>query len=128
LRLAVKAELLKQPIDLSFARETLRLASPKPESVATVEDIQRAVCEYFNIRLTDLRSARRHRSVARPRMVAMYLCRQRLDASYTEIGDRFGGKDHTTVMSAVRKISARMEDDPELSECIEVIEHKLNRV
>ncbi len=126
LRLAVKAELLKRPIELSFARETLHVPAPRPESIASVEDIQRAVCEYFNIRMSDLRSPRRHRSVAQPRMIAMYLCRQRLKTSYTELGERFGGKDHTTVMSAVRKIESRIESaDRELLDCVEAIMLKL---
>lgn len=128
LRLAVKAELLKRPIDLDFAREALRATMPVPENVATVEDIQRAVCEHFNIRMSDIRSHRRHRSIAHPRMVAMYLCRQRLKTSYTEIGDRFGGKDHTTVMSAVRKIESRLSgDDLDLQASVEAIERKLSR-
>jgi chromosomal replication initiator protein len=128
LRLAVKAELLKRPIDLAFAREALRGTNPPRESLTTVDDIQRAVCEYFNIRMSDLKSHRRHRSVAQPRMIAMYLCRQRLNTSYTELGDRFGGKDHTTVMSAVRKIESRiLSRDAEVLATVQAIEHRLNR-
>ena len=128
LRLAVKAELLKRPIDLAFAMETLRAQMPRQENTTSVEEIQRAVCEYFNIRMSDLRSHRRHRSVAYPRMVAMYLCRQRLRTSYTELGERFGGKDHTTVMSAVKKIESRIEsEDRELLDCVEAIGLKLER-
>ena len=128
LRLAVKAELLKQPIELAFAREALRGTNPPRESLTTVEDIQRAVCEYFNIRMSDLKSHRRHRSVAQPRMIAMYMCRQRLNTSYTELGDRFGGKDHTTVMSAVRKIEGRiLSRDAEVLASVQAIEHRLNR-
>ena len=128
LRLAVKAELLKQPIELAFAREALRGTNPPRESLTTVDDIQRAVCEYFNIRMSDLKSHRRHRSVAQPRMIAMYMCRQRLNTSYTELGDRFGGKDHTTVMSAVRKIEGRiLSRDAEVLASVQAIEHRLNR-
>jgi chromosomal replication initiator protein len=128
LRLAVKAELLKRPIDLAFAMETLRVQLPKHENSASVEDIQRAVCEYFNVRMSDLRSHRRHRSVAYPRMIAMYLCRQRLKTSYSELGERFGGKDHTTVMSAVKKIESRLgSEDRELKDCVEAIAFKLER-
>jgi chromosomal replication initiator protein len=128
LRLAVKAELLKRPIDIDFAKDTLRIQLPQKEQSTTVEDIQRAVCEYFSIRMSDMRSDRRHRSVARPRMIAMYLCRQRLRTSYTELGERFGGKDHTTVMSAVRKIESRIESaDQELLDCMEAIRLKLEK-
>ncbi|MGD8861390.1 MAG: chromosomal replication initiator protein DnaA [Myxococcales bacterium] len=128
LRLAVKAELLKRPIDLEFAREALKSGAPRPQQQTTVEEIQRAVCDYFSIRMTELKSHRRHRSVAYPRMVAMYLCRQRLRTSYAELGERFGGKDHTTVMNAVRKIEGRIDDDDrEVIDTVEAIEYRLNK-
>jgi chromosomal replication initiator protein len=127
LRLAVKAELANRPIDLEFAKEALRGVLPKSETATTVEDIQRAVCEYYSIRLADLKSHRRHRAVSFPRMVAMYLCRQRLGTSFPELGDRFGGKDHTTVMSAVRKIDGLVKnEDPAVLNAVEAIERKLN--
>ncbi len=113
LRLAVKAELLGRPIDLELAKESLRSILPAPEQALSVEDIQRAVCTYFNLKLSDLKSRRRHRAVSYPRQVAMYLCRQRLGTSYPELGERFGGKDHTTVISAVRKIGGLLEQDDE---------------
>lgn len=126
LRLAVKAELMHRPIDLDFSREALHLAKPASDQATTVEDIQRAVCEFFNIRLADLKSHKRHRSVSFPRMVAMYLCRQRLNISYPELGDRFGGKDHTTVLSAVRKISALMQDqDANVQSAVDSVDRKL---
>jgi chromosomal replication initiator protein len=127
LRLAVKAELATRAIDLEFAKEALRGVLPKAEAATTVEDIQRAVCDYYSIRLADLKSHRRHRAVSFPRMVAMYLCRQRLGTSFPELGDRFGGKDHTTVMSAVRKIDGLLRnEDPAVMNAVEAIERKLN--
>jgi chromosomal replication initiator protein len=127
LRLAVKAELANRAIDLEFAKEALRGVLPKSENATTVEDIQRAVCDYYSIRLADLKSHRRHRAVSFPRMVAMYLCRQRLGTSFPELGDRFGGKDHTTVMSAVRKIDGLIRsEDPAVVNAVEAIERKLN--
>jgi chromosomal replication initiator protein len=125
LRLAVKAELLGRAIDIELAKDSLRASSPPPDQATTVEDIQRAVCDFFSIRLADLKSRRRHRAVAHPRMVAMYLCRQRLGTSFPEIGQRFGGKDHTTVMSAVRKIGGMVDKDETLRTTIEAIERKL---
>ena len=126
LRLAVKAELTKRAIDLDFAKDALGTVAPRLEKQATVEDIQRAACEFFNIRLSDLKSHRRHRAVSFPRMVAMYVCRQRLKLSYPELGDRFGGKDHTTVMSAVKKIGRLIdEEDQDVSVAIAAIERKV---
>ncbi|MCB9666595.1 MAG: chromosomal replication initiator protein DnaA [Myxococcales bacterium] len=125
LRLAVKAELLERTIDLEFAKEALRSVLPCADQATSVEDIQRAACEYFGIKLSDIKSHRRHRAVAIPRMIAMYLSRQRLGTSYPELGDRFGGKDHTTVMSAVRKIASIVDDDTIVREAVQTIERKL---
>ncbi|MCC6877040.1 MAG: chromosomal replication initiator protein DnaA [Sandaracinaceae bacterium] len=129
LRLAVKAELTQRELGLELARDALGGSIARLEKQTTVEDIQRAACDYFNVRLTDLKSHRRHRAVAFPRMVAMYVCRQQLKLSYPELGDRFGGKDHTTVMSAVRKIGGLVETDDRVRHAIEAIERKvgLNR-
>lgn len=92
-----------------------------------VETIQRAVCDYYGLELADLKSHRRHRAVSFPRMVAMYLCRQRLGTSFPELGDRFGGKDHTTVMSAVRKIDGLLRsEDPAVMNAVEAIERRLD--
>ncbi|MEM1415679.1 MAG: chromosomal replication initiator protein DnaA [Myxococcota bacterium] len=126
LRLAVKAELLGRPIDLDLAKDSLRAAIPEPEQALTVEDIQKAVCNYFGLKLAELKSKRRHRAISYPRQVAMYLCRQRLGTSYPELGDRFGGKDHTTVISAVRKINGLLEDDDEKTRTVvSAIDRKL---
>jgi chromosomal replication initiator protein len=126
LRIAVKAELLGLPIDLELAKETLRAIAPNRDTATTVEDIQRIVCGYFGIRLADLKSRRRHRAVSFPRMIAMYICRQRLGTSYPELGERFGGKDHTTVISAVRKIGGLVEDqDERVLGAVGAIERKL---
>ena len=128
LRLAVAAELRKQPIDLASARKALQGLQPPREGLITVDDIQRAVCAYSNVALSDLKSPRRHRSVARARMIAMYVCRQRLNMSYTEIGDRFGGKDHTTVLSAVHKIEAQiLSQDADVLANVQAVQQRLNR-
>ncbi len=125
LRLAVKADLMKRPIDLTFAKEALRGAQPVPDRAVSVEDIQRATCDHFQIKLADLKSHRKHRQIAKPRMIAMYLCRQRLNASYPQLGESFGGKDHTTVLSAVRKIGDLVDKDPAVRAAVEAIERKL---
>lgn len=126
LRLAVKAELLGREIDLELTRDSLRAILPAPDQAMTVEDIQRAVCEYFGMKVQDLKSKRRHRAVSYPRQIAMYLCRQRLGTSYPELGERFGGKDHTTVISAVRKINGLLEkDDEQTSTIVKALEGKL---
>jgi chromosomal replication initiator protein len=126
LRIAVKAELLGLPIDLELAKDTLRTIGPNQDTATTVEDIQRIACGYFGIRLADLKSRRRHRAVSFPRMIAMYVCRHRLGTSYPELGERFGGKDHTTVISAVRKIGGLVEaQDERVLGAVDAIERKL---
>lgn len=126
LRLAVKCELLGKPIDLTGAKESMRGVLASPEVATSIEDIQKAVCAYFGIRLSDMKGKRRHRAVSQPRQLAMFMCRERLGTSYPELGDRFGGKDHTTVISAVRKVTSLIKnEDDQVITAIEVIDRKL---
>ena len=128
IRLAAKSSLLGRPIDMEFARGEIASASTARPNEASVEDIQRIVCHYFKLRSTDLLSKDRHKSVAFARHVAMYLCKQRLKCSFPELGRAFGNRDHTTVMSAVRKIESLRGADPEVRADLEAIERKLGAV
>jgi chromosomal replication initiator protein len=92
---------------------------------ASVEDVQRVVCHHFKLRSGDLLSKDRHKSVAFARHVAMYLCNQRLKCSFPELGRAFGNRDHTTVMSAVRKVEHLRTSDAEVRAHIEALERKL---
>ena len=91
----------------------------------TFDSIQRAVAEHYDIRLADVTSKRRPRSVALPRQVAMYLVRHLMNETYPRIGSAFGGKDHTTVMHAVRKIEELKAADRTLAEDIELLKRML---
>jgi chromosomal replication initiator protein len=125
-RLAVLAELRQRPIDMDLAREATRTVMPQLEQITSVEDIQRAVCEYFGVRMADLKGKKRTRSVSHPRMIAMYLCRERLGTSYPDLGSRFGGKDHTTVLSAYKKIGRLLEEnDDKVLDAITAVDRKL---
>lgn len=93
----------------------------------SVEDIQHAVCAHFGVRISELRSRSRVRRVSFPRMVAMYLCRQRLNSTYFELGKRFGGRDHTTVMSAVSQVESMVLSDASVAERIAAIGQTLSR-
>ncbi len=125
IRLAAKSSLLGRPIDLDFARQELAATtSPRPNE-AGVDDIQRVVCHHFKLRTSDLLSKDRHKSIAFARHVAMYLCKQRLKCSFPELGRAFGNRDHTTVMSAVRKVEHLRTTDPEVRAHLEAIERKL---
>jgi chromosomal replication initiator protein len=128
IRLAAKASLVGKPIEIGFARAEIAAASVSRPNEASVEDIQRVVCHHFKLRSTDLLSKDRHKSVAFARHVAMYLCKQRLKCSFPELGRAFGNRDHTTIISAVRKVEALRTCDPEVRAHLEAIERKLGSV
>ena len=92
---------------------------------AQLDALQKKVAEHYNIRLADMHSARRARAVARPRQVAMYLSKQLTARSLPEIGRKFGGRDHTTVMHAVRKVEELRVSDPSFAEDIELLRRML---
>ena len=128
IRLAAKASLLSKPIDIHFARTEIAATTTARPNEASVEDIQRVVCHHFKLRSTDLLSKDRHKSIAFARHVAMYLCKQRLKCSFPELGRAFGNRDHTTVISAVRKVEALRTSDPEVRAHLEALERKLGAV
>ena len=103
-------------ITLELADEALAKLHRQHAAGLTIEAIQREVASYFDVKLHDLKGPKRHRAVAHPRMIAMYLARKLTTMSYPEIGSRFGGKDHSTVISAVRKIERLCTEDPTLTQ------------
>ncbi len=125
IRLAAKSSLTNRPVDLAFVQAELSATFAHRTQTLSVEDIQRAVCQHFHLRTSDLTSKDRHKSVAFARHVAMYLCKRRLKCSFPELGRAFGGRDHTTVMSAVRKIETKRADDPTVRAHLEAIQRKL---
>jgi chromosomal replication initiator protein len=127
-RLGAFASLNKCPITVDFARNVLQsVLRERVDRAITIESIQKAVCEFFRIRPNDLRSKRRTRTVALPRQVAMYLCRRYTNASFPVIGDRFGGRDHSTVIHAAQVIERRLRDDPAFRATVERLERLLER-
>jgi chromosomal replication initiator protein len=127
LRLAARAAFQNQPITLELAKDALqKLISLAPTGL-TMEAIQREVAAYFDVKLHDLKGPKRHRAVAHPRMIAMFLCRKLTSMSYPEIGSRFGGKDHSTVISAVRKIEGLCATDPAVRSVVGTIESHLRQ-
>jgi chromosomal replication initiator protein len=125
IRLAAKSSLLGHAIDLDYVKRELSSNGSTRLQEASVDDIQRAVCHHFKLRSNDLLSKDRHKSIAFARHVAMYLCKQRLKCSFPELGRAFGGRDHTTVMSAVRKVESLKEMDPEVRAHLDTIERRL---
>jgi chromosomal replication initiator protein len=96
-----------------------------PERRITVDEIQKTVADHFSLKQADLLSERRTRAVARPRQIAMWLCKQHTTRSYPDIGRRFGGRDHTTVLHGVRKIEELMAQDEQIARDVEALTRKL---
>jgi len=115
-RITANANFTGRPITIDFVRESLRDLLALQDKLVTIENIQKTVAEYYKIRVADLLSKRRSRSVARPRQMAMALSKELTNHSLPEIGDAFGGRDHTTVLHAVRKIESLKEETHEIKE------------
>ncbi len=115
-RVIANSRFTGQPITVEFAREALKDLLTLQSKLVTIENIQKTVADYFKVRVADLLSARRSRSVARPRQVAMALSRELTSHSLPEIGDAFGGRDHTTVLHACERIRSLRETEQRISE------------
>ena len=124
-RITAHAQLVGRGIDIEMAQEVLHDLLRANDRRVTIDEIQKRVAEHYNIRLGDMHSARRARAVARPRQVAMWLCKQLTPRSLPEIGRKFGGRDHTTVMHAVRKIDELRAGDRGMAEDIELLRRML---
>jgi len=126
-RLIATNRLTNQPVTVEMAersiRDLVRIAEPKR---VKIEDIQKIVAQHYNVSRSDILSSRRTATVVRPRQIAMYLAKTMTLRSLPEIGRRFGGRDHTTVLHAVRKIEGLVGQDPALSEEVEVLKRRLN--
>ena len=115
-RVIANARFTGKPINIDFVREALRDLLALQEKLVTIDNIQKTVAEYYKIKVADLLSKRRSRSVARPRQLAMALAKELTNHSLPEIGDAFGGRDHTTVLHACRKIAELREESNDIKE------------
>ena len=110
------ARFTHRPLDVDLAREALRERLAHQERRTSIENIQQTVAEYYKLRVGDLLSKKRSRNIARPRQLAMYFAKECTSISLSQIGDRFGGRDHTTVLHAHRKISELLQSDAKIRE------------
>jgi chromosomal replication initiator protein len=124
-RLFAFASLVGREITLELAQDCLADILRASDRKLTIEEIQRKVAEHYNIRLSDMIGPKRLRNIARPRQVAMYLAKQLTPRSLPEIGRRFGGRDHTTIMHGVRKIEELMSTDSQLSDDLQLLRRLL---
>jgi chromosomal replication initiator protein len=124
-RIVAHSDVTKQPVTLESTQDVLQDLLRAHDRRITIDEIQRKVAEHYNIRMADMHSARRARNVARPRQVAMYLAKQLTARSLPEIGRKFGGRDHTTVMHAVRKVEELMTSDAQIAQDVEIVRRAL---
>jgi chromosomal replication initiator protein len=124
-RVVAHSQLVGRAITLESTQEVLHDLLRASDRRISIEEIQKKVAEHFNIKLAEMSSARRSRQVARPRQVAMYLAKQLTSRSLPEIGRKFGGRDHTTVMHAVKKVEEIRESDVNFAEDVELLRRML---
>ena len=124
-RVVAHATLVGRPVTLETTQEVLHDLLRANDRRISIDDIQKQVANHYNIKVSDMHSARRSRAVARPRQVAMFLAKRLTSKSLPEIGRKFGGKDHTTVMHAVKRVEELMASDQEMANDVELLERIL---
>ncbi|WP_316013288.1 chromosomal replication initiator protein DnaA [Roseobacter sp. HKCCA0434] len=124
-RLFAFSSLVGRKIDMEMTHETLADLLRASERKVTIDEIIRKVMEFYNLRMADLMSARRARAIARPRQIAMYLAKTLTSKSLPEIGRKFGGRDHTTVMHAVKRVEELKQTDSQIAEEVEILRRAL---
>jgi chromosomal replication initiator protein len=124
-RVIAYSSFVGRPITIDMAQEVLKDLIRASQRKVTIDDIQRKVADYYNLRMSDLLSARRSRTIARPRQVAMYLSKILTTRSLPEIGRKFGGRDHTTVIHAVKRIEGLKDNDIAIQEEVDVLTRSL---
>ena len=124
-RIVAHSMLVGREITIESATDVLRDLLRANDRRISVDEIQKKVAEHFNVKLADMHSPRRLRSVARPRQIAMFLAKQLTSMSLPEIGRKFGGRDHTTVMHAVKKVEELKEKDVSLTEDLDLLKRML---
>ncbi len=127
IRIGAYASLTSTQVSLEMARDVLKDILVERNKELTVEEILKKVSSHYNIKISDIKSAKRLKAVVMPRQIAMYISRQLTSSSYPEIGERFGGKDHSTIIHAIRKIERLMEEDFQLRSTIENLKKELTR-
>ena len=127
IRLGAYASLTGQKITVDMAKNILRDLLGGKRRVITTEDIQEAVASRFHLKISDLKSKRRTKTLVYPRQIAMFLCRTLTDASFPEIGRDFGGKDHTTIIHACKQMEKSQEADNTLRTTIESLKEEIGK-
>ena len=125
IRIGAFASLTKTPINIDVAKEVLKNIIKPKEELISIDTIQKVVANAFNIKIPDLKMKRKYKGLVIPRQVAMYLSRKLTDASLLEIGDKFGGKDHSTVLYSIKKVEEKISKEPAFKETIENLKGRI---
>lgn len=126
-RLGAYASLTGQTITLEMAKSVLRDLIGSKKKIVSMDDIQETVGARFHVKIADLKSRRRSKTLVHPRQIAMYLCRELTDSSYPEIGRQFGGKDHTTIIHACKQVIKAKDSDSALSATLDSLREQILR-
>jgi len=118
-RVGAYASLTSTPVSLELAKNVLKDILVEQNRQISIESIQKIVASHFNIKTTELKSSKRLKTLVLPRQIAMYISRKMTSSSFPEIGNKFGGKDHSTIIHAMKKIEQKMEEDVQLKNTIE---------
>lgn len=125
IRIGAFASLSKTPIDLTTAKEVLKNIIKPKEELISIDAIQKVVSGYFNIKISDFKVKRKNKGLVVPRQIAIFLSRKLTDASLVEIGEKFGGKDHSTVLHSIKKVEEKISTDPSFKEMIELLQGRI---
>jgi chromosomal replication initiator protein len=125
IRIGAFASLTKTSITIDMTKEVLKNIIRPKEEMISIDSIQKIVSTFYNIKLSDLKVKRKYKGYVLPRQIAMYLSRKMTTASLIEIGDKFGGKDHSTVLHSIKKIEEKVLQDPSFRETIENLQGRI---
>lgn len=125
IRINAFSSLTGAPITVELAREVIGNNIKERDRLCTIEGVQKVVADFFKLNISDLKSPRRQKTLSHPRQIAMYLCKKHVHSSFPEIGNKFGGKDHTTVLHACRKIEKLLESDSLLQSDVASLEKSI---
>ena len=127
IRLGAYSSLTGQAITLDMAKNVLRDIIGEKKKIIAMDDIEEAVAERYHVKIADMKSRRRSKTLVHPRQIAMYLCRELTDASFPEIGRHFGGKDHTTIIHACKQIAKAKATDSALNSTLESLKNQITK-
>jgi chromosomal replication initiator protein len=125
IRIGAFASLTKTPVDIQLAKEALKNIIKPKEELISIDVIQKVISQFFNIKISDLKVKRKTKGYVVPRQIAMYLCRKLTNASLLEIGEKFGGKDHSTVLHSIKKVEEKIEKETSFKEMIENLQGRI---